>query len=117
MLETALQDGELIIGCRFNVPERAAYVKFCNPVSRYAIVGVFVASFDDQLRVAVAPCVHRVAEMERALARRFSADSIAPISIDPQQLNEDPHATAAYRAHLVNVLAQRAVARSMNPGT
>lgn len=119
MFETALQPGELITGCRFDVPRCAAYAKFSHPASRYAIVGVFVARFAERIRVAVtgaAPCVYRVAEMEAALGERFDAQAIARTTVDARGLNEDPQATAAYRAHLVTVLAGRAVAQCLNPG-
>ena len=113
MFETALAPGEIITAVRFPVPKRAAYVKFPNPASRYAVVGVFIAETADGVRVAVtgaAPCVFRVAEMEAALARDFSAAAIADILVDADGLNEDIHASRAYRAHLVTVMAKRAVA-------
>ncbi|MGI9305587.1 MAG: FAD binding domain-containing protein [Gammaproteobacteria bacterium] len=112
MFETALEDDELITACRFDVPKRAGYAKFPNPASRYAIVGVMAADFGDQARVAVtgaAPCAYRMAEMEQALSNDFSACAIASIAVDAKGLNEDIHATPEYRAHLVNVFAQRAV--------
>lgn len=113
MFETALEDDEIITAVRFPVPKRAAYVKFPNPASRYAIVGVMVAEAPDGIRVAVtgaAPCVFRVAAMESALKKNFTPDAIASIAVDGAEFNEDIHATAAYRAHLVNVMARRAVA-------
>ncbi len=113
MFETALAPGELIVKVSFPVPRRAAYLKFPNPASRYAIVGVMVAETAQGIRVAVTgagPCVFRVAEMESALAAAFTAAAIQDIRIAPDDLNADIHATAAYRAHLVGVMAQRAVA-------
>ena len=113
MFETALGDDEIITAVRFPVPRRAAYRKFPNPASRYAIVGVMVAEAPDGIRVAVtgaAPCVFRAAAMEDALAQEFSPDAIASIALDGAEFNEDIHASAAYRAHLVTVLARRAVA-------
>ncbi len=97
---------------RFPVTAKAAYVKFPNPASRYALVGVMVAVVDGDVRVAVtgaAPCVFRYTEMEQALAGNFSPDAIAGIQLDESGLNADIHASAAYRAHLVNVMARRAV--------
>jgi len=113
MFETVLEDGEIITEVSFQVPERAAYVKFPNPASRYALAGVFVAKSKNSVRVAVTgagPCVFRVPEMEDALAKRFVPNAIAGISIPPVDLNSDIHASNEYRAHLVNVMAKRAVA-------
>jgi carbon-monoxide dehydrogenase medium subunit len=92
---------------------QANYQKFKNPASRYAIVGVFVAKTPAGVRVAVTgagPCVFRVAAMETALAANFSPDAIKDIAIPDAGLNSDIHASAEYRAHLVNVMARRAVA-------
>ncbi len=116
MFETALAPGEIITAVRFPVPRRAAYVKFPNPASRYAVVGVFVAETAEGVRVAVtgaAPCVFRVAEMEAALATDFSATAVADIPVDADDLNEDIHASRAYRAHLVTVMAKRAVEKAL----
>lgn len=113
MFETALEEQEIITRVSFPVPNKAAYVKFPNPASRYAIVGVMVALFDDGPRVAVTgagPSVFRVTEMERALASDFAAAAIDGLSIADDELNEDIHASAQYRAHLVGVMAKRAVA-------
>jgi aerobic carbon-monoxide dehydrogenase medium subunit len=112
MFETALEPGEIVTAVRFPKPQAAAYQKFRNPASRYAIVGVFVARTAGGVRVAVTgagPCVFRVPEMEAALARSFSADAIKDIAIPQDDLNSDIHASAEYRAHLVNVMARRAV--------
>src|SRR5690349_17610759 len=114
MFSTALKDDEIVTGVEFPVPKRAGYVKFPNPASRYAMVGVFVAELSDgSVRVAVTgagPKVFRVPEMEKALQAKFSADAIAGISVSAKNLNSDIHASPEYRAHLVNVLARRAVA-------
>ncbi len=113
MFETALEPGEIIKAVRFPVPKRAAYIKFPQPASRYALVGVMVSEGSDGVRVAVtgaASSVFRVSAMEQALAGSFSADAIADITVDPSELNADLHGTPEYRAHLVNVLARRAVA-------
>jgi carbon-monoxide dehydrogenase medium subunit len=113
MFETALEPGEIVTAVSFPVPEKAAYEKFRNPASRYAIVGVFVAKTKDGVRVAVTgagPAVFRHKEMEAALAKNFSADAIKSATQKADGLNADIHASAEYRAHLVGVMARRAVA-------
>lgn len=112
MFETALQPGEILRAIRFPVPEKAGYVKFPNPASRYAVVGVFVALVKGQTRVAVTgagPCAFRATALENALAEDFSAQGIAGIAIDGSGFNGDIHASPEYRAHLVSVMAARAV--------
>jgi len=112
MYETALQAGEIITSVSFPLPKRAGYVKFKNPASRYAIVGVFVAETASGVRVAVTgagPCVFRVPALEKALGAKFSADAVASIKVAAAGLNSDMHASAEYRAHLVTVMAKRAV--------
>jgi carbon-monoxide dehydrogenase medium subunit len=116
MYETALEPGEIITSISFPIPKRAGYAKFANPASRYAIVGVFVADFGGTVRVAVTgagACAFRIADMEKALARKFAADSVASISVPAGNLNSDIHASAEYRAHLVNVMAKRAVGQAL----
>ncbi|GAB4230301.1 MAG: xanthine dehydrogenase family protein subunit M [Methyloligellaceae bacterium] len=113
MFETSLEEGEIIARVEFPVPEKAAYVKFANEASRYALAGVFVAKRGDEVRVAVTgagPCVFRVPAMEAALSRNFAPEALEDIEIDADGLNSDIHASASYRAHLVGVLARRAVA-------
>jgi carbon-monoxide dehydrogenase medium subunit len=113
MFETALAPDEIVTAVKFPKPQAAAYQKFKNPASRYAIVGVFVARTAGGVRVAVTgagPCVFRVPEMEAALGKSFSADAIKDIAVPEDGLNSDIHASAEYRAHLVNVMARRAVA-------
>ena len=115
MFETALEEDEIITKVSFPVPEKAAYMKFPNPASRYAIVGVFVAKGGDGVRVAVTGAggsVFRVAEMEQALAASFAPDAIADVAVPADELNSDIHASAEYRAHLVTVMAKRAVAKA-----
>jgi carbon-monoxide dehydrogenase medium subunit len=113
MFETALAPDEILTAVRFPKVDAANYQKFRNPASRYAIVGVFVARAGSGVRVAVTgagPCVFRVPEMEAALAKSFTPDAIKDIAIKDDGLNSDIHASAEYRAHLVNVMARRAVA-------
>ena len=116
MFETALEPGEIITRIAFPSAETAGYEKFRNPASRYAIVGVFVARGASGVRVAVtgaAPSVFRQTDMEAALTASFTPDAIAGIKVSPEGLNADLHATAEYRAHLVTVMAKRAVARAL----
>lgn len=113
LFETALADGALITSVSFPIPETAAYAKFDNPASRYAVVGVMVAKGAGGVRVAVTgagACAFRVAEMEAALSSNFSADALTGITVDAGDLNNDIHADAEYRAHLIGVMAKRAVA-------
>ena len=114
MFETALGPDEIITAVDFPRVERAAYVKFPNPASRFALVGVFVArSSNGDVRVAVtgaAPSVFRATGIENALARSFTPVAAKGVAIDASGLNSDLHASADYRAHLVSVMASRAVA-------
>ena len=113
MFETALEEGEIITAVRFPVPQKAGYFKFRNPASRYAVVGVLVAQTAGGVRVAVTgagPCVFRQADIESALSGNFSAAALDGITQDADGLNDDIHASAAYRASLVVVGAKRAVA-------
>jgi len=115
LYETALEPGELITAVTFPVPQRAAYQKFLQPASRFALVGVFVAKTGAGARVAVtgaAACAFRSAELESALDAEWSAASCARADVPSDPLNSDLHASAAYRAHLIRVLAGRAVARA-----
>ena len=116
MFTTALEPDEIITSISFPVPEKSAYEKFRNPASRYAIVGVFVAKGPAGVRVAVTGAgqngVFRHTEMEAALAADFSADAIAGIKTSPDGLNGDIHASPEYRAHLIGVMARRAVAKA-----
>lgn len=113
LFETALEEGEIITSVTFPAPKRAAYVKFPNPASRYAIVGVMVAETSGGVRVAVTgagPCAFRSADMEAALSGNFSAGALDGVSVSADGLNSDIHAGADYRAHLIKVMAKRAVA-------
>jgi carbon-monoxide dehydrogenase medium subunit len=120
LYETALEPGELITQVSFPAPKRAAYMKFKNPASRFALVGVFVADFGaggkDAVRVGVTgagPSAFRQTEMEKALAQKFSPESVAGIKVKPDGLNNDLHASPEYRAHLVTVMCKRAVEAAM----
>lgn len=112
VFETALQAGEIIREVRYPIPEKAAYAKYRQPASRFAIVGVFVSKTGNDVRVAVtgaAPSVFRFAEAEAALARRFDPAALDGITIKPDALNSDIHASAEYRAHCVVEMTRRAV--------
>lgn len=112
LYETALAQGELITAVSFPVPKRAAYMKFKNQASRFAIVGVFVAETAGGVRVAVTgagPCAFRQKDMEKALSAKFAPESAAGVKQAASGLNSDLHASAEYRAHLVTVMAKRAV--------
>jgi len=113
MFETALQADEIISAVRFPIPSRAAYAKFPHPASRFALVGVMVAEGPSGVRVAVTgagPSVFRATALEAALSKRFRPESIEGVSMPSQGLQSDGFASAEYRAHLIGVLARRAVA-------
>ena len=114
LFETALEPGELITKVSFPIPQKAGYLKFPNPASRYALVGVFVAKTAGGVRVAVTGAgengVFRVPAFEAALAANFSASALAGLAVPAEGLNSDIHADADYRAHLIGVMAKRAVA-------
>lgn len=115
MYETALEPDELIVSVEFQVPERAAYEKFRNPASHFALAGVFVAKYGDGVRVAVTgagPSVFRASALEDALKVNFTPEAARAVTIPADDLNTDLHASAAYRAHLIPVLAARAVAKA-----
>ena len=112
MFETPLEDDEIITSVRFPIPERAAYAKFPNPASKYAITGVMVAQGGGGVRVAVSGAgynVFRASALEEALSSDFSSGALDGISVDPDGLVSDTDASAEYRAHLVSVMARRAV--------
>jgi aerobic carbon-monoxide dehydrogenase medium subunit len=113
LFETALKEGEIVTKVSFPIPEKAAYRKFRHPASRYALVGVFVAERAGEIRVAVtgagANGVFRWTEAETALAERFAPQALEGLSASAEGLNSDIHADAEYRAHLIGVMARRAV--------
>lgn len=114
MFSTALEEGEIVTGVTFPVPEKAAYVKFNQPASRFALTGVFVAKFKDGVRVAVTGAsnngVFRWAEAEKALSSNFVASAVEGLTVSADDMIGDLHGTPAYRANLVKVLTKRAVA-------
>jgi aerobic carbon-monoxide dehydrogenase medium subunit len=113
MFTTALDEGEFITEVQFPIPEKAAYIKFNQPASRFALTGVFVAKYADGVRVAVTGAsndgVFRWKEAEAALSKDFSAGAIAGLTVDSSDFIADLHGTAAYRGNLVKVLTGRAV--------
>ncbi len=116
MFSTALKDGELITAISFPIPKRAAYAKFKQQASRFALVGVFVAQTDAGVRVAVTGAGNGVARhkgLEDALTKSFTPEAAAAVKIDASDLNSDIHASAAYRANLIGVQTQRAVAKAL----
>ena len=116
MFATALKDGELITAISFPAPKRAAYIKFKQPASRFALIGVFVAQTDSGVRVAVTGGgngVFRHKGLEDALGKSFTPEAAAAVKIDASGLSSDLHASAAYRANLISVMAQRAVAKAL----
>ena len=121
MFSTALEPAEIITKVSFPIPKKAAYQKFRNQASRFALVGVFVAKRGSEIRVAVTGAgsngVFRVPSFEEALKKRFSPKSLEGLSIPAEGMNSDIHGSAEYRAHLVGVLARRAVAEAIGKPT
>jgi carbon-monoxide dehydrogenase medium subunit len=116
MFTTALEEGEIVTAVSFPVPEKAHYEKFVQPASRFALVGVFVAKYADGVRVAVTGAsnegVHRWTEAEEALTANFSANALTDLTVSADDLINDLHGTAEYRAHLVKVMTGRAVSKA-----
>ena len=114
MFETDLKKGELIESIEFIIPDKSAYIKYPNPASRYAIVGVYVAKYKDEVRVAITGAgdsgVFRSKELETSLLSNFSSSAIDNVNITSKGLNSDIHASAEYRAHIIKVMAKKAVA-------
>jgi carbon-monoxide dehydrogenase medium subunit len=113
MYETALAGDEIITAVSFPIPKKAGYAKFPNPASRFALTGVFVAQTGSGVRVAVtgaAPAVFRSKPLEDALGKSFTIEAARAVKVDPKGLSSDLHGSPEYRAHLVAVMAARAVA-------
>jgi carbon-monoxide dehydrogenase medium subunit len=113
MFATNLEEDELITAIRFPVPEKVGYAKFPNPASRYALVGVMVAQTGGETRVSVTGAgqdgVFRAGDIESALSGNWSAEAAKGVKMSDDGLNSDIHASAEYRAHLISVMASRAV--------
>jgi carbon-monoxide dehydrogenase medium subunit len=118
LFSTALAPGELVVRIHFPVPVRAGYCKIANPASGYVTAGCFIADFGNgRVRVAVngaGPCVFRLQVLEQQLSRDFSPSGLAGFRQEPGSLNSDMHASAGYRARLVEVAASRALAMAMS---
>jgi carbon-monoxide dehydrogenase medium subunit len=115
LFETALEAGEIITAISFPIPERAGYTKFPNPASRFAIVGVFVAKTAAGVRIAVTgagPHVFRLGDAEVRLSKSFTPEALDGLVVSQDNLNSDIHASAEYRAHVIAVMAKRAVAQA-----
>lgn len=114
MFATALDEGEIITAVKFPIPDKAAYMKFEQPASRFALVGVFVSQGANGVRVAVTGAsengVFRWTEAEAALSGNFAGDALSGLSLSADDMIGDLHGTGAYRAHLVGVMTRRAVA-------
>ncbi|EKE77645.1 FAD binding domain-containing protein [Oceanibaculum indicum] len=113
MFSTALAEDEIVTKVAFPIPEKAAYAKFAQPASRYALVGVFVARTGGGVRVAVTGAgeggVFRVGDFESALSANFTAAALEGVAVSADGLNGDIHGSPEYRAHLIGVMAKRAV--------
>ena len=114
LFETALEEGELVTAVKFPIPDKAAYAKFPNPSSRYAIVGVMVVQTNGETRAAVTGAsdsgVFRASDIEKALGSNLDAAGAKAVKVLPDGLNSDIHASAEYRAHLISIMASRAAA-------
>lgn len=116
LFETALDEGEIITAVKFPIPEKAAYVKFEQPASRFALVGVFVTKGANGVRVAVTGAseggVFRWSEAEEALSSNFAPSALEGLSVPADGMIGDLHGTPEYRAHLVGVITKRAVMKA-----
>ena len=109
---TSLDTDELIVKINFQIPESAIYLKFANPVSRYAIVGIFLSKYHDEVRVAVtgaASCVFRVNELEEGLFHDFCSSVVDKTDYGITNLNDDIHANSEYRRYLIKVMIKKAI--------
>ena len=116
LYETALQPGELITAVAFPVPQRAAYIKFKQPASRFALVGVFVSQGSGGVRVAVTGAkgsVFRATAIEQALSGSFTPEAAKAVKLPTTDINSDMHGSAEYRAAMISVMAGRAVAAAL----
>ena len=117
MFDTALDEGEIIVSVDFPIAETAAYAKFPQQASRFALVGAFVGRYPDGVRVAITGAsetgVFRWTEAEDALSREFSPEALDGLSVEGEGMIGDIHGAPAYRAHLVGVMTRRAVAASL----
>ena len=116
LYETALQPGELITAVSFPIAQKAAYIKFKQPASRFALVGVFVGQGKDGVRVGVTGCkgsAFRATTIEQALAKSFTADAAKAVKMPATDINGDMHGSAEYRAAMISVMAARAVAAAL----
>jgi carbon-monoxide dehydrogenase medium subunit len=120
MFSTALEENEIIVKVQFPIARKAAYEKFKHPASGFALVGVFVSKRSSEIRVAVtgagANGVFRVTAFEEALKKRFASKSLEGLSVPADGMSSDIHAGADYRAHLVGVLARRALDKANAKG-
>ena len=117
MYETALQPGELIVSVSFPIPQKAAYIKYKQPASRFALVGVFVSQGAGGVRVAVTGAkssVFRATAIEAALKTSFTAAAAKAVKLPADDMNSDLHGSAAYRAAMVSVMAARAVEKALS---
>jgi carbon-monoxide dehydrogenase medium subunit len=116
IFQSALEPDELVTAVHFPVPEKSAYMKHAHRASRFAVVGVMVVKTKGAVRVAVTGAgarVFRIPEMEAALGKKFAPASLDGITIPPDDLQTDSEASAEFRAHLVGVMAKRAVAAAL----
>ncbi len=113
LYETALEPGEMIISVAFQIPQQAAYIKYKQPASRFALVGVMASKGKDGVRVGVTgarSAAFRCTELEKALASNFSPDAVSNVKLSPTDMNNDLHGSSEYRAAMVVVMTKRAVA-------
>jgi aerobic carbon-monoxide dehydrogenase medium subunit len=116
LYETALAPDELITAVSFSKAQRSAYIKFKQPASRFAMVGVFVSQGTDGVRVGVTGAkssAFRATEIEKALSASFTADAATSVKMASTDINSDLHASAEYRAAMISVMASRAVAKAL----